>query len=143
VDAAEEAIQRGGLTRLLLPEAWIALAEAMGTPAVMPFQPAYQVKYVDAPAPYPEVFDPEAVSYLGDYHEGVLPHAAAVEWLRVMTWRIAANERYAKYGRWRHEGPSRRVSCEGELRTMLDALRIPFAEDGTGCFVISAFAKPG
>lgn len=142
-DRIEDAIARRGLTRVLPPDIWHALVEAMSDPAVMPFRPAYQIKHVDAAGPYPPGFDPEAVSYLGDYREGLLPDAASIEWVRIMTWTLVRNERYARYGKFRHEGPGRRLSCEAELRAALDALRIPYTPDGTGCLVIRAIADPG
>jgi hypothetical protein len=133
---------RPHLVRVLPAAAWTALARAMHDPDVMPFPPAYQLRYLDADAPWPERFEPEEVSYQGDYREGVLPYAQTVEWLRLMTWCLVPNPRYAKYGRWRAEGPSRRLSCEAELRAALGALGIPFTEDASGCFVVQAFT-PG
>ena len=127
------------LVRVLPAAACTALAQAMHEPAAMPFPPAYQLQYLGAEAPWPERFEPAEVSYLGDYREGVLPHAEAVQWLRIMSWRLVPNERHAKYGRFREEGPARRLSCEAELRTLLDALDIPFSLDGSGCFVVRAF----
>jgi hypothetical protein len=136
--AVADAIERRRLVRVLAAPDWEALTAAMECRAIMPFPPAFQLKQVHVAEPWPPRFEPAKVSYLGDYREGLLPYVA-VEWVRIMTWAPTRNPRYAKYSRWRHEGPSRRWSCEAALMTLLETFRLPFTLDGTGCVVISAF----
>ncbi|WP_336763989.1 DUF6678 family protein [Paenibacillus sp. USHLN196] len=93
---------------------WIALLDAIYDE--LPFCPPFQIKTVLEQGPYPETFEEEEVTYLGDWLS-LQPGLYNVEWVRVKPRMIKPIGRYVE---------PEVLDIEAEWVALLQRLRIPY-----------------